>query len=154
MGSRPHRHSFPTAQYKTCRLSGKSVRLFGIMSHDAGSERSNPAAPKIEICLLFQADLGRPVRAQKIFRFASFAGFLVASRLTERGVRAIVTTREAGMRWTLSRQALLRETTGEMADGEVVWSWRPKAGATRAMMLHITHATVTTKSGHRGATVK
>jgi hypothetical protein len=33
------------------------------------------------------------------------------------------------MRWTLSRQALLRETTGEMADGEVVWSWRPKAGA-------------------------
>jgi hypothetical protein len=54
------------------------------------------------------------------------------------------------MRWTLSRQALLRETTGEMADGEVVWSWRPKAGATRAMMLHITQATVTTKSGHRG----
>src|SRR5690349_18382388 len=46
-----------------------------------------------------------------------------------RGVRAIVTTREAGMRWTPSRQALLRETTGEMADGEVVWSWRPKAGA-------------------------
>ena len=47
---------------------------------------------------------------------------------SKRGVRAIVTTREAGMRWTLSRQALLRETTGEMADGEVVWSWRPKAG--------------------------
>ena len=48
---------------------------------------------------------------------------------SKRGVRAIVTTREAGMRWTLSRQALLRETTDEMADGEVVWSWRPKAGA-------------------------
>jgi hypothetical protein len=33
------------------------------------------------------------------------------------------------MRWTLHRQAQsLRKTTGEVADGEVVWSWRPKAG--------------------------
>jgi hypothetical protein len=38
------------------------------------------------------------------------------------------------MRWTPSRQALLRETTGEMADGEVVWSWRPKAGVKFAML--------------------
>jgi hypothetical protein len=35
---------------------------------------------------------------------------------------AIVTTREAGMRWTLT--CLL--TSGADADGEIVWSWRPK----------------------------
>jgi hypothetical protein len=68
----------------------------------------------------------------------------------KRGVRAIVTTREAGMRWTLSRQALLRETTGEMADGEVVWSWRPKAGVKVAGLDKVRRPTVTTKSGHRG----
>jgi hypothetical protein len=83
-------------------LSGKSVRLFGIKSHGSNSERSNPVAPKVEICVPFQADLGRPVLGQKIFCFAfrQFAGFLFAFHLTERGVRAIVTTREAEMRWT------------------------------------------------------
>src|SRR5579871_6991751 len=35
---------------------------------------------------------------------------------------AIVTTREAGRRWTLT--CLL--TSGADADGEIVWSWRPK----------------------------
>jgi len=35
---------------------------------------------------------------------------------------AIVTTREAGMRWTPFRRARLRETTDDMADGEIVWS--------------------------------
>jgi hypothetical protein len=46
--------------------------------------------------------------------------------------------------------AMSQETNETIADGEVVWSWRPKAGVTRAMMLRITQATVTTKSGHRG----
>jgi hypothetical protein len=36
------------------------------------------------------------------------------------------------------------------ADGEVVWSWRPDAGADLAMMLHITSMTVTTKPGLTG----
>src|SRR5215475_3017946 len=36
------------------------------------------------------------------------------------------------------------------ADGEVAWFWRPEAGATCAMMLRITQATVTTKSGSPG----
>jgi hypothetical protein len=69
------------------RLSGKSVRLPGIKSHDTGSGRTNPTAPKIEICVQLQADLGRPVLAQKIFPFAfpSFAGFLIASRLKQEG---------------------------------------------------------------------
>ena len=33
------------------------------------------------------------------------------------------------MRWTLRHQALLRKTTDDAADGEVVWSRRPDAGA-------------------------
>jgi hypothetical protein len=54
------------------------------------------------------------------------------------------------MRWTLRHQALLRKTTDDAADGEVVWSRRPDAGAARAMMLRITQATVTTKPGLTG----
>ena len=46
----------------------------------------------------------------------------------KRGVRAIVTTREAEMRWT----RLVRKTNAAGADGEVVWSWRPDAGVKRA----------------------
>jgi hypothetical protein len=51
------------------------------------------------------------------------------------------------MRWTSQCQALLRKTTGDVTDGEAVWSWRPDAGAKSAMMLRITLATVTTKPG-------
>jgi len=36
---------------------------------------------------------------------------------------ADVTTREAGRRWTWRRWP----TSGAKADGEIVWSWRPKA---------------------------
>jgi hypothetical protein len=43
----------------------------------------------------------------------------------KRDVRAVVTTREAGMRWT----RMARETNVTEADGEVVWSWRSEAGA-------------------------
>jgi hypothetical protein len=46
----------------------------------------------------------------------------VPSRLEIEGRIAIVTTREAGMRWTPFRRARLRETTDDMADGEIVWS--------------------------------
>ncbi len=44
---------------------------------------------------------------------------------------AIVTKREAGLRWTRT----CRKTNGRFADGEVVWSRRPDAGAKLAMML-------------------
>ncbi len=43
------------------------------------------------------------------------------------------------------------DTTSDVAaDGEVVWSWRPDAGAKLAMMLRITLTTVAKKPGHRG----
>ena len=43
----------------------------------------------------------------------------------KRYVRAVVTTREAGMRWT----RMARQTNVANADGEVVWSWPPDAEA-------------------------
>jgi len=46
--------------------------------------------------------------------------------------------------------AVSHETNEHIADGEVVWSWRPWAGVKLAMMLRITLTTVTTKPGHRG----
>ncbi|HLG83629.1 MAG TPA: hypothetical protein VKY22_21675 [Bradyrhizobium sp.] len=62
--------------------------------------------------------------AQK-YSACQFPKISISSRhpasLTE-GRFAIVTTREAGMRWTLT--CLL--TSGADADGEIVWSWRPK----------------------------
>ena len=44
---------------------------------------------------------------------------------------AVVTRREAGMRWTQKRC----QTSGVIADGEAVWSWHPLAGAKLATML-------------------
>ena len=46
--------------------------------------------------------------------------------------------------------AAMPKTDGVVADGEVVWSWRPKAGAKSRRCFRIARATVTTKPGHRG----
>jgi hypothetical protein len=46
----------------------------------------------------------------------------------KRDVRAIVTTREAGMRWT----RMARKTNVACADSEVAWSWPPDAEALRS----------------------
>jgi hypothetical protein len=64
---------------------------------------------------------------------------------------AIVTDVGSGMRWTREFWAQsLRKTTKALADGEIVWSWHPDAGAKLAMMLHITPMTGATKPGPRG----
>jgi hypothetical protein len=60
-----------------------------------------------------------------VFRkIESAVSFAHPASLAE-GRIAIVTTREAGMRWT--RMCLL--TSGADADGKIVWSWRAHAGA-------------------------
>ena len=46
--------------------------------------------------------------------------------------------------------AACQQTNDNVADGEVVWSWRPDAGVKLAMMLRITLMTVARKPGHRG----
>jgi len=47
------------------------------------------------------------------------------SRLVAEGRIAVVTTREAGMRWTRT----CCPTSGTKADDEIVWSWRAHARA-------------------------
>ena len=44
------------------------------------------------------------------------------------------------MRWTWQHQALLRKTNDADADGEIVWSWRPDAGAKFAGWMLSHHA--------------
>ena len=46
--------------------------------------------------------------------------------------------------------AIDHETNDTIADGEVVWSWRPDAGVKLAMMLRITRTTGARKPGPRG----
>jgi hypothetical protein len=46
--------------------------------------------------------------------------------------------------------AACQQTNDNVADGEVVWSWRPDAGVKLAMMLRITPMTVAREPGHRG----
>jgi hypothetical protein len=50
--------------------------------------------------------------------------YLRAVLLPQEGRFAIVTSVGSGMRWT----RLFRQTSETCADGEVVWSWCPKAG--------------------------
>jgi len=65
--------------------------------------------------------------------------------VTIRGVRAAMDAMASGVR---KERAL--QTSGADADGEVVWSWRPDAGAKLAMMLRITLTTVARKPGSPG----
>jgi len=46
--------------------------------------------------------------------------------------------------------AARHQTNDVIADGEVVWSWRPDAGAKLAMMLRVTPMTVARKPGSPG----
>src|SRR5215475_13087317 len=77
-----------------------------------------------------------PSRQSAARAFACLVGQIttILSRIPpqSRGTfRPIVTTREAGMRWT----RLVRETNASDADGEVVWSWPPDAEAKLAKTL-------------------
>jgi hypothetical protein len=64
-------------------------------------------------------------RCRRLLRRANHNDALAHPASMKRDVRAVVTTREAGMRWT----RMARETNVTEADGEVVWSWRSEAGA-------------------------
>ena len=69
---------------------------------------------------------------------------MAPSRLEQRGVRAIVTTREAGMRWTFG----LRETNAIWADVKSCGPGPPTLVPSRQVM--ILPATVANKPGTPG----
>ena len=72
-----------------------------------------------------------------------------ASRRLEEGRFAIVTNVGSGMRWTQwCRSVRVAPTNDAKAYGEVVWSWRPDAGAKLCGMIH--KATGARKPGPRG----
>ena len=77
--------------------------------------------------------------------FGNTCLYLAIPPRLKRDVRAIVTTREAGMRWT--RQAMRDEH--HLADSEIVWSWPPDAEAKRTT-LRTLRATGARKPGPRG----
>ena len=82
----------------------------------------------------------------RLLRRANQNDLLAHPASMKRDVRAIVTTRGAGMRWT--RRA--RQTNVACADGEVAWSRPPDAEVKLAMMLCITPMTGARKPGPRG----
>jgi len=81
------------------------------------------------------ANLSNPVKlmlpvqslAKKYFpsRITQIKSISIAIPAHSEGRFAIVTNVGRGMRWTRLRL----KTNGACADGEVVWSWRPDAGA-------------------------
>ena len=64
-------------------------------------------------------------REARLLRRANHGHLLAHPASAWRGVCAIVTKREAGMRWT----CWCRPTSDADTDGEVVWSWPPDAEA-------------------------
>jgi len=81
----------------------------------------------------------------KIFRFSLAPNQIHNYRIpSHRGAFRDRHGRWCGMRWTRER----RETSAATADGEVVWSWRPDAGAKLAEV--IPPMTVAKEPGHRG----
>jgi hypothetical protein len=86
---------------------------------------------QVESSRLAPSRCGRKNIPLVIFRKSAI---IAASRLGQ-GRIAIVTTREAGMRWT--RMCLL--TSGTDADGEIVWSWRPRDLALKFALMRSTH---------------
>ena len=81
---------------------------------------------------------------EKYFSFGKSES-VISSRCPASARGAYASSRTwSGMRWT--RQ--WRKTSGTEADGEVVWSWRPDAGA---KVRRVTcEMTVAKEPGHRG----
>jgi hypothetical protein len=100
------------------------VRFRFALPEESRFEEQKWRACKNSFCVRPQDDHSCPVLSRKIipFRFFRNSWLATPSRLEIEGRIAIVTTREAGMRWTPFRWARLRETTDDMADGEIVWS--------------------------------
>ena len=106
-----------------------------------------PRARKIEIRQSGQRDARCPVVARKIFRLTRRANqrYQLARLTRQEGRLAIVTN----VRWDAVDAQAATDERSSSADGEVVWSWRPDAGA-KSCGLNICKVTVARKPGHRG----
>jgi hypothetical protein len=116
-------HPLPRTRFGD-RPTGK---IRSISSRFQSRQCEKSLARKQKIIEPHQADLGRPVPSQKIFRFAATPNqiYIHGRPASSEGRIAIVTDVECGMRWT--RQCA--DVRSLLADGEVVWFWRSEAGA-------------------------
>ncbi len=123
--------------------------------------RQNACAGK-RICCAGSTRSFAPPGAGKncAFVFAEFVIGIHPSRLNERGVRAVVTRREAGRRWTcrVAARLWLARTNNIDADDEAVWSWPPDAEVKPAVRRESVGAGDGGKTagpqGERGVSVK
>jgi hypothetical protein len=93
------------------------VILYGMRGHEA---RSNRVRGKSKFASRFNGESGVQSSAQK-YLSSDLQKYVICSghpASIEEGRMRIVTTREAGMRWT----RWSRQTSVASADGEVVWS--------------------------------
>jgi len=106
--------------------------LLGMTSPTTPIDRLNLPAPKNDLFQGFQADPPPELPAQKYFSFFFSETDVISltSRLDQEGRFAIVTSVGRGMRWAYRVAAwLIHADEQHDAYGEIVWSWRPGAGA-------------------------
>jgi hypothetical protein len=87
---------------RNCDPTGKSEQHGGGIREFATPAGQKPAARKKQFRQRIHPDLPCPALSRKInlFRFYRNQGFFIHPASIRGALRAIVTTREAGMRWT------------------------------------------------------
>jgi hypothetical protein len=132
-----YHRSWPSLQSAARRANRQMVQLFdllGMTSPTTPIEQSNLPAPKNDLFQGFRADPPLEPPAQKYFSFffSEIDVISLTSRLDQEGRFAIVTSVGRGMRWAYRVAAwLIHADEQHDAYGEIVWSWRPGAGALR-----------------------
>jgi len=136
---------FPSSRSSSCHQAPNSHVRSG---RRAGPQAIDCCARKARFHARNQFD--RPVaiicRMPPPLHFPIFRTILTPSRLGTEGRFAVVTRREAGRRWTLTW--LL--TSATEADGEIVWSWRPKGPALRRRCVSASWANGGKRQGSPG----
>ncbi|WP_157449811.1 hypothetical protein [Bradyrhizobium sp. ARR65] len=116
-----------TTTESSIRPSGKTIRFGFAASRTRRLKPTKTRARKNQFRVRFQADLGRPDLRVKIFRFVITPNQSHPSRVPPRLTRGVSRSSRNVRRDAVD--ADVSKTNDTEADGEVVWSWRPKAGA-------------------------
>jgi len=124
---RPDVFPSPGPHCAWCRQRAKSVRLSGCRAAvDGPVPHGNRFAPKVEFREAIQCfSAFRPIAMKISLSFYRISAYHKHIPPPREGRFAIVTSAGSGMRWTREP----RQTCDAFADGQVVWSWRPWAGA-------------------------
>ena len=128
------------------RRANQFDRFDGVHVAHAASNSAKTRARENEFHELIQADLGCQSAKHKYFSFRKSEIVYCCRRpASARGAYASSRT-WGGMRWT----RWCRKTSDASADGEVVWSWRPDAGAKFSWEAILAKVTGAKEPGPRG----